>query len=361
MTFGLVIYGSLEQLTGGYLYDKILVDYLRGKGHRVKIFSLRSRSYGLKLLDNFSHALYRQLTAESLDVLIEDELNHPSLFRLNEELKKKQDLPIVSVVHQVLCRQPRAASRNVFYRYFESRFLNSVDGLVFNSHSTQTAVQELLQTPKPCIVAHPAGDRLGGLDDEEKIRERTFQRGPLQLLFLGNVLPNKGLHLLIEQLSAVPKTHWQLVVVGSMGMHPAYVKRVRLLIKERRVSDNVLFRGSLQGQDLRSVLQHSHVLAMPFSHEGYGIAYVEGMAFGLPAIGSESGAAGEIIRHEENGFLIPCERPEELGRIIRRLYSDRDLLFRMSLAARQRFEAHPTWAMSMEKIYRFLLEIAKGQ
>ena len=70
------------------------------------------------------------------------------------------------------------------------------------------------------------------------------------------------------------------------------------------LSSIVHFHGSLDNAPLIELLKQSHVLVVPSSYEGFGIVYLEGMGFGLPAIGTTAGAAGEIITHGENGYLI---------------------------------------------------------
>ena len=74
---------------------------------------------------------------------------------------------------------------------------------------------------------------------------------------------------------------------------------------------------------------------MPSSYEGFGIVYLEGMQFGLPAIAGTAGAAKEIITHGHNGFLVPPGNPEALAHHIELLIRDRELLLKMSLAAHQ--------------------------
>src|SRR5687767_12125907 len=80
MRIGLVIYGSLDTLSGGYLYDRKLVEYLRSQEDSVEIISLPWRNYAAHLIDNFS---FRLPDSQRFDILIQDELNHASLILAN--------------------------------------------------------------------------------------------------------------------------------------------------------------------------------------------------------------------------------------------------------------------------------------
>ena len=120
----------------------------------------------------------------------------------------------------------------------------------------------------------------------------------------------------------------------------------------------VHFLGAVNGAELADRLRNSHVLVVPSSYEGFGIVYVEGMGFGLPAIAGLAGAAGEIITHGQDGFLVPPENAEAVARCLRILLHDQGRLVEMSLAARRRYLAHPTWEQTWQEIRRFLLSIS---
>ena len=88
MRVGLVIYGALETISGGYLYDRKLVSYMESQGDQVDVISLPRRNYCFNLFDNFSNRLYRRITTKPFDILLQDELNHPSLFWFNRRLRR---------------------------------------------------------------------------------------------------------------------------------------------------------------------------------------------------------------------------------------------------------------------------------
>jgi len=84
------------------------------------------------------------------------------------------------------------------------------------------------------------------------------------------------------------------------------------------------------------------------------MVYLEGMCFGLPAIGTTSGAAGEIISDEVDGFLIGSGDADSLAGRLRVLNEKRDVLIRMSLAARERYLRQPKWEETARQIREFL-------
>jgi glycosyltransferase involved in cell wall biosynthesis len=354
MRVGLVIYGSLETISGGYLYDRILAEHLRHQGHQVGIFSLPWRSYGRHLGDNLSRALVRQLREASLDVLLQDELNHPSLFWLNRRLRDYVRYPIIGIVHHLRCSEARPAWQNRVYRWVERRYLTTLDGFIFNSRTTQAAVEELVGSGRPAVVAHPGGDRLRPNLTPTQIAARAWRPGPLHLLFIGNLIPRKGLHTLLGGLSCLDQDSWRLEVVGGLEADPTYVRAIRRQIAGAGLTQQVTLSGPLTDAELGIRLARSHLLIVPSSYEGFGIVYLEGMGFGLPAIASTAGAAWEIITHGRDGFLVSSGDTETLARHVQTFSQDRGRLLQMGLAAYQRYMAHPTWAESAGRICQFL-------
>ncbi len=355
LRIGLVIYGHLDTLTGGYLYDRKLVEFLRSEGDVVEIFSLPWRNYGKHLLDNLSQKLIRSVSEARLDVLLEDELNHPSLFRLNRKLKA--NYPIVSIVHHLRCSELRPAWQNRFYRLIESDYLAGVDGFVFNSVTTRRTVENLIRNRKPSVVAFPGRDGVRTDITRAMVERRALEDGPLRILFVGSLIPRKELHTLLEALAGLPRDGWRLNVVGSPKTDPAYASRVFEEIERLGVRDQVQMLGSLTGQELAKCYSGNHLLAVPSSYEGFGIVYMEGMGFGLPALACTAGAAHEIITHGKDGFLIQPGYARAIAEHIGGLMNNRAELVRMSFAALERYAAHPTWNEGAAAIRRFLEEM----
>ena len=352
MKVSLIIYGSLDTLSGGYLYDRKLVEYLREQGDSVEVISLKWRNYPSHLTDNLSFRL-----PAGLDVLVQDELNHPSLLFAN---RAPHHFPIISLVHHLRCSEQRPAWQNAIYRLIERRYLRSVDGFIFNSSTTREVVDALAGSGKPHLVAYPPTDRFGdGLSADAGqaaglIRARSMENSPLRILFIGNVIHRKGLHTLLTALAHMPPGCCQLDIVGSLTIDPEYALNIQKMAG-KLVPDFVTFHGALNNDPLVGMLRAAHVLVVPSSYEGFGIVYLEGMAFGLPAIGTTSGAASEIIAKSETGFLIQPNDAQGLASHLAALADDRSLLERMSLNALKRYQQQPRWVETAGQIRQFLL------
>jgi len=345
LKIGLIIYGSLDTLSGGYLYDRKLVEYLRSQGDQVEIISLPWQNYAAHLADNFTFRL-----PKNLDILIQDELNHPSLIAAN---RGRHPYPVISLVHHLRSSELRPSWQNVFYRTVEKKYLQSVDGFIFNSRTTQGVVNGAIAAPKPSVIAYPPTDRFGAQLTEHEIIERA-KNEKLRILFLGNVMYRKGLHTLLKALSILRPSSVILDIVGSLTTEPAYTKLMQELIAKHDLSSCVFFHGSLDQAPLIEKFRQAHILAVPSSYEGFGIVYLEGMGFGLPAIGTTAGAAGEIIEHEKTGYLIKPDDSDSLASILTSLQEDRGSLTRLSLNARERYLRQPSWNETAENIRSFL-------
>lgn len=347
MRIGLVIYGSLDTVSGGYLYDRKLVDYLRTQGDRVEIISLPWRNYAAHLTDNLRFRLPRDL-----DLIIEDELNHPSLLLAN---RPPHPCPVISLVHHLRCSELRPKWQNALYRIVERKYLQSVDGFIFNSKTTQGVVNELIGNGKPSIVAYPPTDRFSGrVISGEEIGERA-NSDELRILFLGNVIYRKGLHTLLKAVKR-QTSKAGVEVVGGLTAEPKYAEEMQRFATAHTLA--VTFHGTLDNEPLVEMYRRAHLMVVPSSYEGFGIVYLEGMGFGLPAIGTIAGAAGEVITHGEDGFLIEPDDDVTLARILDELANDRELLVRLSLNAVKRFKSQPRWEKTAGGIREFLYRMA---
>ena len=389
MRIGLLIYGSLDTLSGGYLYDRKLVEHLRQAGDSVEIVSLPWRSYPAHLADNLSLRLYRRLRDLPVDILLQDELNHPSLALVNRRLRylrfakcclrfakgrqmasaqrksavgsAQTRYPIISIVHHLRSSEQHPRHLLPLYRTVECSYLRTVDGFIFNSRTTRQAVAELRGkseeerenlAPLGGVIAYPAADHLPA-PDTAGAQQLQNDAGPLRILCVGNLIPRKGLHHLIAALARLPRAEWLLDVVGDDTVDRRYAAALRKQTGAAGLEDNIRLHGRVSDSELAQRYSTAHLLAV-LSYEGFGIVYLEAMAFGLPVLASVHGGSGEIVRHGVNGFLVEPTDADGIAAHLSALAGDRERLAALGRNARQRFASHPRWADSAAGVRAYL-------
>jgi glycosyltransferase involved in cell wall biosynthesis len=138
---------------------------------------------------------------------------------------------------------------------------------------------------------------------------------------LGHIVGRKRhvdvLHALTVLASRIPEVRW--VVIGD-GPDRAGLER---LAAQLGISDRVEWLGQLAPDDALVELARCHVMAMPSIDEAFGVAYIEAMACGVPAIGCKGeGGPEEIASYGEGMLLVPPRDPDALAEAIGSLLSD---------------------------------------
>ena len=358
MRVALVIYGDLDQTTGGYLYDRKLVDYLRESGDQVDILSLDDQGYFRNLLSRRPWLSLKHSELKDYDALIIDELCHSAVAGPVAELARHTCT--IGLVHHLKCSEPQGWVMRKVASIIEKRFLDNLNGLICNSQTTALSCQNLANKHIPTCVAKPATISSIETLTEDEIKRRTSHRDPMRITFLGTVTPRKGLHHLLEALSKV-NAAMQLTVIGSTSRDPDYARRCQKMVKKIH-RHNPRFLSEIDQAQLLRELSQSDILAVPSDYEGYGIAYLEGFSAGLPCIATAQGAPPEFVKDGENGFLIEPGDTVRLGQRLDALAADRVKLMRMSLNARKTYTEHPSWEDSFSKAREFLktrIEVSK--
>jgi glycosyltransferase involved in cell wall biosynthesis len=351
---GILIYDDLYTISGGYLYDRKLVEYLQSCGDKVSIISIPRKSYALNLIDNCSYILFKKLYNLDVDILIEDELNHPSIFLINYLLRKKINYPIISIIHHLRSHERYTKLIKKLYRCIEFRYLKSVDGFIYNSNTSKYTVETHMRCIKPSVVVYPGNDQFISDINKDVVMKRVKNSKILRILFLGNIIPRKGLHILINALERLKIDNWILNVIGRLDSKKSYTRKIKIQVRKKGIENKVHFAGLLSNSELLLYLKRSDILAVPSFYEGFGIVYLEGMGFGLPVIATKNGGAREIIHHGKEGFLVDPHDFKSISNYIEMLYRDKDLLLDMSLNALRRYRSFSKWESTTNKIRGFL-------
>ncbi|MEF8834859.1 MAG: glycosyltransferase family 4 protein [Candidatus Thermoplasmatota archaeon] len=346
-----IMYERGNLYSGGYLYDEKLIEYLKSKNHHLQIISLEDFSYLENIKHNFSKSLLERLDCNDIDMILQDELCHSSLFRLNQKIK--DDIPIISIVHHLSYLAERDKSRSDMYRYFEKKYLKTIDGAICTSKSTGKTVKNLVGI-KNVTTAYPGKDHISN-DLSSVQKKNTREEKELKILYVGNVLPHKCIDTMIEGIQNLNDV--KLTIVGNTNLDKEYSKKIGTMIKKKNIESKVDILGFVNTEVLVEKYKENHLLMLPSKFEGFGITIIEGLKYGLPALVTKMGGPTEIIREGKEGLYIEPEDPSIIESKVKQLKNDRDLIKKMSKNARKRYEELPTWEDSMEKAYQFLAKI----
>ncbi len=168
------------------------------------------------------------------------------------------------------------------------------------------------------------------------------------LISVGRFVPLKGFDLtllsfikFLENLSETENENCKLTLVGTGPEKDFYQK----IIAENKVENQVEIIEWIDRKELMKLYEKSSVFLFP-SHEGAGMVVAEAMSFGLPVVCLDNEGPGEFI-NAKCGFAVAQVDYNttilELKEALRILYSDRELLQKMSSGARQHFQENFTW------------------
>ncbi|MGA7997994.1 MAG: glycosyltransferase family 4 protein, partial [Bradyrhizobium sp.] len=115
--------------------------------------------------------------------------------------------------------------------------------------------------------------------------------------------------------------------------------------------------GVVSPQGLAALYAEADIFVLASRFEGYGMAYAEAVAHGLPVVGSKAGAIPETVPPEA-GLLVDAGDIPALAHALRRLIGDAGLRQRMASAARAAVPQLPTWRQSAEIFARALERLA---
>ncbi len=355
MKVGLIIYGDLDCRSGGYFYDYKLVEYLRRKGDQVKIFSLPEKDYyAAHLIDSFRVRYWVRVAVADIDILLQDELNHPSLLIGNIWLRTRVNYPIVTIVHHLRSSEPQPVCLNQLYTTIEKYYLNTVDGVICNSKTTLQSLYGLSVFPN-AIIAYP------GISCPAAVKESEVNASAneVRILFVGNVVPRKNVHRLIKAVYRLKNPSVQLDIAGSITSNRDYVRRIGRLTADLGVEQQVRMRGRVSDSELASAFKACDLVVVPSSYEGLGIVYLEAMSYGKPVIATSKGGATDIIDDEKNGYLIDPGDLDQLTFRLKQLVDDPELRRAMGKRGRKRALNHPVWEESMSRVRRYLLKLVE--
>lgn len=149
----------------------------------------------------------------------------------------------------------------------------------------------------------------------------------------------------------------RLIVVGEGDDRTRLAEKASAL----GLGDAVRFTGFVTPAERARWYERAQVFALPSRGEGFGLVYLEAMAYGLPCIGSTEDAAREVIHDGVTGWLVPQDDRADLAARIVHLLGDRDRALRMGAAGRQRVATDFSYRRFRDRLHHLITESLEGR
>jgi glycosyltransferase involved in cell wall biosynthesis len=235
-------------------------------------------------------------------------------------------------------------------RASERAALASVQGVVVTSAATARLVASDYAVPAERItVARPGSDPAPPAQGS--------QDGIVRLLSVGAIVPRKGFDVLVAALATLTDLTWQLTIAGDRTRDRNAATLLDVAIARHALGDRIAAPGAVSPQRLAALYAEADIFALASHFEGYGMAYAEAVAHGLPVIGTHVGAIPETVPPEAGLLVAPGDIPA-LAKMLRRVIGDADLRRRLAAAARAAAPQLPTWQHSAKIFARALEALA---
>jgi glycosyltransferase involved in cell wall biosynthesis len=151
---------------------------------------------------------------------------------------------------------------------------------------------------------------------------------PLHIGYIGSIGWQKGVHVLIAAVNALPDDQVRLTIYGGLDNFPGYVSQLRGLIKHPRIR----LAGPVSREELWMALAEFDLLVMPtLWYEVSPLTIDEVFALGIPIVASNIGAMSEKINDDINGRLVPPGDAAALAKTLADIIANPDLLAKWQL------------------------------
>jgi glycosyltransferase involved in cell wall biosynthesis len=340
--------GDITTLSGGYGYDRRIIAELRRLGRDVTL---------LPLGDGFPRPSSAQKTIAQ-ERLLATPTDHPLVidglaFGMLPEAAAllHAERPVVALVHHPLALETGLTPHEATLLLDSERAaLASARRIVATSRATADLLAARFDVPSGHIdVIVPGTDR------------GSFATGsdgaPLRLLSVGAIVPRKGFDILVEALARLANLPWRLTIVGDRTRDLQAVARLDAAIAHHCLEDRIESMGAVSSGRLAALYAGANLFVLASHFEGYGMAYAEAIAHGLPVVGTTGGAIPQTVPPSA-GILVPPGDIEALAQALRELIENDVRRRALAAGARAQAGALPSWADSGARFARMLESLA---
>lgn len=300
---------------------------------RIRVFRLkkpRTRDPRNLLVMNKMMHLIREVQP---DVLHVQETNEP-WYDLTLLLNKMP--PLVTTIHDVF-RHPGDRDLIPGSEYTRRIAFYRSQQLIVHSKLLKDVLTQQFRLPEKRINVLPHGE-LGTLF-QHWADDTVYPREPYTLLFFGRIWPYKGLKYLLQAMPLVAEhiPEVKLIIAGrgeNIDQLLNYWDRTRCEV----------LHNFIPVEAVAGLFQRSTAVVLPYIESSQSGVAAIAYAMGTPVIASNIGGLGEMIRHEQDGLLVPPQDIHALANAIIRLLSDSNLQHKMQKGALARCQEDLNWS-----------------
>lgn len=329
--------GSLETPTGGYAYDRRIIAELERLGWHIELVDL-GEGFPWPSEETLSSAGERLLKVRAGQPIVIDGLALGVLPDLASELARRT--PLLALVHHPLALEwGLSVDQAALLQRSERAALASTRAVVVTSPATARMVASDYGVSADRItVARPG-------NDPAPQAQRSRDLGVPHLLSVGAVVPRKGFDVLVGALAALLDLPWRLSIAGDLTRDRSAAARLHSEIARHGLAGRIAVLGAVSSEQLARLYQTADLFVLASYFEGYGMAYSEALAHGLPVIGTRAGATEDTVPRDA-GLLVAPGDAAELAEALRRAITDLGLRRRLAEGAFTAARLLPTWPQS---------------
>lgn len=336
--------GRLDTPTGGYHYDRRLIDGLRKVALDVRTTPLPD---GFPYPDESAREGARRTLAALPDgaTVMIDGL---ALGVLDDVIAaERQRLRLIALCHHPLALESGLdASQQRALHASEQRALQCVRAvLVTSDHTARILNTEYDVSTDRIVVARPG---------TEPVPFSPCDGDPPQLLTVASLTRRKAHDVLIDALARLPHLSWQARFVGGSGFDPAWAATLQDRVNQARLQHRIHLLGTVE--DLQTEYRQADLFVLPSRFEGYGMVFAEALAAGLPVIAARAGAVPDVVPGTA-GLLVPPDDPKALAEALHSLLTREALRRELQAGARRAATTLPTWGGSARRVAQLVEEV----
>jgi glycosyltransferase involved in cell wall biosynthesis len=342
--FVFAVPGDLLTPTGGYAYDRRIIAELAALGWHAEVLDLGSDfprpSAAARAIAHARLAGVPQGQCVVIDGL--------ALGVLPEAAQALRDSHrLVALVHHPLALETGLSpSEAADLRESERAALAATRCVIVTSAATaRLLAADYAVSAERMTVALPGVDRVA--------RPPRNSDGPVALLSVGALVPRKGYDVLLDALAEVVDLPWRLTIAGDPTRNPATAAKLREIIAAKNLAERVTLAGAVSPTRLAELYAQADLFVLPSRFEGYGMAFTEAIAHGVPVIGTRAGAIPETVPAQA-GILVPPDDRAALAAALRRVIGDGAERQCLAAGAQAAAADLPTWAQSAQAFSRAL-------